>query len=109
MGAPVRLLGRRVPAAEVAEHQRLEVHLLDGPGGVDHRAIHPREERCLALGVGSIHDRRDAGHGLTGAARPDQDAVGPQQVVHLAPDGDSPVAQHHQVIAHALQIGDEMG
>ena len=101
-GAPVLAL------PHVGQHDVLEAELLHRPGGVEHRAVAPHQQGALAIGVALLNDLLPGRERCRVAARPDQPAVRRQQVVDLTGHLEPRIDEHDQVVAHPLQVGDEM-
>ena len=95
-------------AAHVGEHDVLEADLLDRPGRVDDRLLGAHEQRALAVGVGLLDHLLARRQPCAVAPRPAQPAVGGEQLVDLAAELDATLGDQDQVVADALEVGDEV-
>ena len=79
------------------------------PGRIDNLAVGADQQRALPLRVVGRDDPFDAGDPRsTRSARADQDLVSGEQPVGLTDDLNLPGVQHQEVVAHPLEVGDQM-
>jgi hypothetical protein len=92
----------------VTEHEFFEADVGGLPGGIGDRAADADEQGALPGGVGGLHegvgslDRRGV------LARADQDHVPGEHRVHVAAQLDLGHGQQDEVVAHPLDVGDQM-
>jgi hypothetical protein len=92
----------------VGEDDVLEADLLDRPGGVDDRLLGANEQRALTVGVRLLDHLLASRQPCAVAPRPAQPAVGGEELVDLAGELDVTFGDEDQVVADALEVGDQM-
>src|SRR5919198_2322496 len=102
--------GSRFGLLEVGQDQLLQGDLMGLPAGVELRpAVGPDQQVGVACAAGRAQQPRDGRKLVVGAARADQQPVAGEQVVDVGGQPDAAVAQQDQVVADALQLGDDVG
>ena len=94
------------PRAQVAEHEVFEARGPYVPFGMMEGHISPNEPGCVAWAA--LQDRQPGGQGGTAGARPGDPVVGGQQAADIASHPDTRCHQDDEVVADALDIGDQM-
>ena len=97
-----------VPIAEVGEDDLLEVHLVQLPARVVDVAVRAYEQRRLTFGVALADHLVHPRDGRRVGARSGEQAMACDDLVDRRGSERARVGQDHEVVAHPLEIGDDV-
>ena len=92
----------------VGEQKLLEADGIDGPGGIDDRPVGDGEHRQLAPAVALANHLAHAADRAERPPRAGQEPVRLEQLVDVPLEADAAAGQQHDVVADALDVGDDV-